>query len=68
MKKILSRSFATALSILWLTACDKTYICNCGYESGGLPYKKIYMKAKTDNSAERRCKKEAEAGEACSLE
>jgi len=64
MKKMLF--FIT--SILLLVACDKTYVCNCGYASGGLPYKKVYLKAKTDKGAERRCKKQELSGESCVLQ
>lgn len=64
MKKIL---FLVIISATFL-ACDKTYVCNCGSASGGLPYKKYYMNAKTYNGAERKCDKKAEAGEACQLQ
>lgn len=56
------------ISSFFLVACDKTYVCNCGLEGGGLPYKKIYIQAKTENSAERQCSKKEEAGETCVLQ
>lgn len=64
MKKILF--FALTLSLL--TACDKTYICNCSSEQGGLPYKKVYLNAKSENGAERKCTKIAEGTEVCVLQ
>lgn len=64
MKKILF--FVSILS--FLTSCDKTYICNCAYESGGLPYKKVYLNAKSENGAERKCTKLEEGEESCVLQ
>ena len=64
MKKIIF----LVLSIALLTACDKTFVCNCAAESGGLPYKKVYLTAKTEGGAERRCNKEEENGEVCTLQ
>lgn len=64
MKKILLFS----LSLLFLASCDKTYVCNCGYATGGLPYKKVYLKAKTENGAKRKCNKIEESGETCALQ
>lgn len=55
-------------TVILCSSCDKTYICNCGNDSGGLPYKKYYMNAKTDKGAERKCTKKAESGEACQLQ
>jgi len=56
------------LSILCLSACDKSYICNCGNDQGGFPYKKVYLIAKSDNGAERKCTKIATSGETCTLQ
>ena len=64
MKKIL----LLTVSVLALTACDKSYVCNCGYASGGPAYKKVYLTAKSDGGAERQCKKQEEADEVCVLE
>jgi len=60
--------FLILFSIAWLTGCDKSYVCNCGDDQGGLPFKKVYLQAKTDNSAERRCTKLASSGEVCKLQ
>jgi hypothetical protein len=64
MKKILF--FVSILS--FLTSCDKTYVCNCASEQGGLPYKKVYLKAKSENGAERKCKKIEEGDDVCVLQ
>ncbi len=64
MKKIL----LLTVTLIALTSCDKTYICNCAYEQGGLPYKKVYLNAKSENGAERKCTKIAEGTEVCVLQ
>lgn len=56
------------LSVVVLMGCDKTYVCNCGNDQGGLPYKKVYLNAKTDGGAKRRCTKIATTGESCKLQ
>lgn len=64
MKKILF----LALTLFLITSCDKTYVCNCASEQGGLPYKKVYMNAKSENGAERKCTKLEEGEESCVLQ
>jgi hypothetical protein len=64
MKKILF----LLLSLSCLASCDKTYICNCASVQGGLPYKKVYMNAKSENGAERKCTKLEEGSEDCVLQ
>jgi hypothetical protein len=64
MKKLL---FLFGLSLI-ISACDKEYVCNCAAEPGGLPYKKVYLLAKTDNGAERKCTKLEEGTESCTLQ
>jgi hypothetical protein len=63
MKKILF----VVLTLSLLSACDKTYVCDCAYEAGGLPYKKVYLKAKSENGAERKCSRIEEGAEVCVL-
>ncbi len=64
MKKII---FLFA-SIIILSSCDKEYVCNCASEPGGLPYKKVYLLAKSENGAERKCSKLEEGTESCVLQ
>ncbi|MBK6524469.1 MAG: hypothetical protein IPO32_07725 [Crocinitomicaceae bacterium] len=64
MKKILF----LALTLSVITSCDKTYVCNCASEQGGLPYKKVYLNAKSENGAERKCTKLEEGEESCVLQ
>lgn len=64
MKKIL----ISLSSILVFCACDKEYVCNCAHEEGGLPYKKVYLVAKSEKGAERKCTKEEAGVDFCVLQ
>ncbi|MBL7899503.1 MAG: hypothetical protein JNJ99_13275 [Crocinitomicaceae bacterium] len=64
MKKILFL-FSSAMI---LSSCNKEYVCNCASEPGGLPYKKVYLVAKSENGAERKCTKQEEGTESCVLQ
>jgi len=64
MKKLFFLLFIS----LTISACDKEYVCNCAAEPGGLPYKKVYLLAKSDNGAERKCTKLEEGTESCVIQ